>query len=92
MHVIDDYDKGVIHQRATKEILLFDGYKWIRPQDSNLPSGNFKIKRIIDPDFYVNRGDYFWEYGHGMSGRWTPVKKNNTLVNPYLRTVYAIKI
>lgn len=81
-----DYYIGLMHIKDTGDILVYDGYNWVRPEKGNGYPKDNKVEIIYISNFAtekkgtkVNKGDYYWKHGHGFSGRWLQFDKDEEL-------------
>jgi len=80
-----DYYIGVEHIKQTGEILVYEGYDWVKPEEAgDFPGGKVIIVQDFDPR--IKLGDFRWDHWHGFSGAWFEVKEL-----PVYKGTYAIQ-
>jgi hypothetical protein len=73
-----DYYMGLAHMTETSEVLVYNGYSWIKPEEAGMPEGftAFEANKPTE----LKEGDWEWFPAyHGCSGFFFEVKESKTV-------------
>lgn len=73
----DDYYAGLAHKDETGELLLYEGYRWLRATDTLPdPENYFIFANKPGMNRLLKEGDLEWFHAHGWTGNWYPAHYN----------------